>query len=67
MSILKKQSKTTTYTLSIDDLKNWVIKDLGYTPEKIDIEEVQKVTSSDPMDRYPTIYGFNGLKITVID
>lgn len=65
MSILKSTSKTQTFTLSIEDLKLLVEKDLGYIPKQIRIESVQKLVSSDPLDRFPAVYGFAGLKITV--
>lgn len=65
MSILKDVGTTKTYLLNMEQLKQLIIQDLGYTPKHISIIDVKKVVSSDPMDRYPTVYGFDGLKIVV--
>jgi len=67
MGYLKETKATKQFQLSIDDLKKLVIADLGYTPSEIFIEEIKKVVSSDPMDRFDTVYGFDGLKITIVE
>ncbi len=58
-------SASTTYNLSIDNLKKILSDALSCDINQITIETLQKVVSSDPMDRFPTVYGFDGLKVTV--
>ncbi len=67
MSILNSVGTTKTFTLNMEQLKQLVIQDLGYTPKNITITDITKVVSSDCMDRFPAVYGFDGLKIVVTD
>lgn len=65
MSILNKAGTVVTYNLDIEQLKQIVIQDLGYTPKDISITSNEKCISSDPMYRIPPVYAFDGLKITI--
>jgi len=71
MSILNSTGTTKTYTLNMEQLKQLVIQDLGYTPKTISITSTEKCVSSDPMDRYSPVYApvhaFDGLRIVVTD
>jgi hypothetical protein len=58
-------SASTTYNLSIDNLKEILSQALVCDVNQISLESLQKVVSSDPMDRFPTVFGFDGLKVTV--
>lgn len=66
MSILKQASATKTFTLSLEDIQNLVISDLGYVPSSIHVEK-SETPNYDPLDRYAPTYTFTGLKITVTD
>lgn len=67
MSILKKTSTTTTFTLTLEDIQNLVVNDLGYMPSTIHIDKTE-TENYDPMDKYaaPT-HTFTGLKITITE
>jgi hypothetical protein len=67
MSILNSTSTTKTFTLNMEQLKQIIIQDLGYTPKQLSITSTEKCVSSDPMDRYAPVYAFDGLKIVVTD
>lgn len=56
---------TTTYSFSKDDLKEILATHLGCNINHISIQAREVVVSSDPLDRYPTVYGFGGLEVTV--
>ncbi len=51
----------------MEQLKQIIIQDLGYTPKQLSITSTEKCVSSDPMDRYAPVYAFDGLKIVVTD
>jgi hypothetical protein len=67
MSILNNIGVTKTFTLDLEQLKQLVILDLGYTPKSITIDKLEKCVSSDFMDRYAPTYTLSGLRITVTD
>lgn len=67
MSILNSTSTTKTFTLNMEQLKQIIIQDLGYTPKHLEITSTEKCVSSDPMDRFAPVYKFDGLKIVVTD
>lgn len=67
MSILNSTSTTKTFTLNMEQLKQIIIQDLGYTPKQLSITSTEKCVSNDPVDRYAPVYAFDGLKIVVTD
>ena len=67
MSILNNTSATKTFELNMEQLKQIIIQDLGYTPKHLEITSTEKCVSSDPMDRFAPVYKFYGLKIVVTD
>jgi hypothetical protein len=51
----------------MEQLKQIIIQDLGYTPKQLSITSTEKCVSNDPVDRYAPVYAFDGLKIVVTD
>jgi hypothetical protein len=67
MSILNNVGVTKTFTLDLEQIKQLVVLDLGYTPKNITIDKLEQCVSSDCQDRYAPTYVLSGLRITTTD
>lgn len=61
---MKLTSNTTTYELSLKELKELFAEKLECKVEQLSITE-KSIANYDSMDRSPTTYTFDGLKVTV--
>lgn len=59
------KASTQTYEVSIPQLQKLFARELSVPEDRVTITASEKVVSSDPMDRSPTVYGFSGLIVTV--
>ncbi len=63
-----KIKSSTVYELDKEDLRQVLASYLKVDDyRKVSFEFVEKVVSSDPMDRFPEVYGVSGIKITITE
>ncbi len=65
MKFSSTHSAATVYNLTIENLKEILSQALQCNTDQISMSAIDKVIYSDPMDRFLTVYGFDGLKVTV--
>ncbi len=64
MSLIKQQSVTWTYDISLDTVRELIAKDLNVPADELTVNYVEgDVGPGDPMDRYPAPRGIVGVKV----